>query len=348
MDELQLQTLPVLHGATVYATIENGSSEFWNSNSAAFENFNPANQGYYGVACTEQSNQGLYFGGMPTAVPSGFYLMAFWRQIGGSPSQYDEQIGFQQSLQWTAAPSSTPLGPLAVAINAIASLLPNVPYFQSWTGTGNAGTAAGQVYTGEVGWPIASIAIADQVLSVSTRETNTIQVGQTVTLDGASIGAESPINLDGAWVVTSASGNMFTAATDLPNAAASNPDGAFVIPSLRPFAIVSSSAKAINAVINTTGGAAIWNGEVEVLFENDVPEQYQNDPVSAVNQAQSEFGQLFLGICQTAGTGDYVVLGEMPETVYEPQFLSGAEVGDNTLRFARWRALIRIPWGLKS
>jgi hypothetical protein len=350
VNELQLQTLPILHGATVYATVLNGSSQFWNSNSSAFENFNPADQGYYAIGCAEQSTQGLYFGDMPTAVPGGFYFVTFWRQIGGSPSQYDEQIGFQQSLQWPGTPSSTPLGPLAIAVSAVASLLPNVPYFQTWTGTANPTAAAGQVFTGEVGYPIASLSVAGGVLTVQTRETNTLAAAQTVTLDGASIGVESSANLAGAYTIISATGNSFTAAApaNFPDTESFCPDGAWVTPSLRPFALVSSAARALSAIVNTTGGAAIWNGDVEVLFENNVPTQYQNDPVNAINQAQSEFGQLFMGICQTAGTQNFIVLGEAPETVYEPAMISGAEVGDNTIRFARWRALIRIPWGLKS
>lgn len=242
---------------------------------------------------------------------------------------------------------ATVAGPIAIAIGGVETLLSNVPYFQTWTGAGSAGAALANIFLGEAGYPIASVAIASDVLTITTREEHTITIGQQVTLQGAALGAQG-LEIDGTYTVTSVTSNSFTVAINLPDLTITYPRGGFVIPSSQPFAVLAEDTDrgmlSSPVIANAT---PIFNGAVEILFENSTPAQYANDPANALTQARSEFGQLFAGIALTQGTLDYVVLSHL-ETVVSPTFIDAGRNADGTVRFERWQAMMRVAWGLTS
>jgi len=242
----------------------------------------------------------------------------------------------------------TPAGPISIAVAAAATLLANVSYFQTWCGAGSAGAAAANIFQGEVGFPVAQVSIAGDVLTVTTRETHNLTVGQTITLDGASIGPQA-LNIAGQYTTTGVTGAAFTAAISAPDLAATSPQGALVIPSSKPIACITEEpgGGSLNSEIIGTGGACVFSGAIEILFENTIPSQYQNDPVNALTQARSELGQLAAGIAATAGTGDFMVLNKV-DIAAGADFVASSEQADSTIRFERWRALVRCTWGLTS
>lgn len=243
--------------------------------------------------------------------------------------------------------SYTPAGPISVAVDAVANLLANVPFFQTWTGTDNPADAAARVFSGEMGFPIESLSITNGVLTVSTREPHNLIEGQVASLRGASIGAQSAVSIDGSVMLTAVTSHTFTAEISAPDAELCYPRGALVIPAATPFACVSHDSSNFNSQVIGSGGASLFSGTVEILFESSIATQYQNDPKNAIVQAESELGQLLQGISQTQGTGDFVVLNRV-ELVEGPQYIADAEQADNTSRFELWRALVRCTWGLSS
>lgn len=73
-----------LSGATLYATIRNGSGQYWSGE--AFEDLNPANWGDYDIALSESAAGGhLSAGTFPAAVAAGAYTLEVFEQSGGSP-----------------------------------------------------------------------------------------------------------------------------------------------------------------------------------------------------------------------------------------------------------------------
>lgn len=241
-----------------------------------------------------------------------------------------------------------PAGPMSVALSGLQTLLANVPYFQTWTGTNNPTSAAANIFIGEVGYIIASVAIASEVLTVTTRDPHTILAGQKVTLQGASIGAQSAINVDGPYTVVSVpTPTSFTVAITAADYPSSNPEGAFVLPSSEPVACLTESdgGGSLNAKIIGTGGACVFSGAMEILFENTIPSGYANDPVNALTQARSELSQLVQGIAQTQGTLDYICLNTVDTTV-AAQFVAPEQQADGTVRFERWQALVKVTWGI--
>lgn len=243
-------------------------------------------------------------------------------------------------------PDVDPTGPLSVAIEALRALISNVPDFQTWTGTVDAATAAGHIFTGEVGWPLTSISVASNVVTLTTRETHTIQVGQVVTVEGASIGEQSGVNLEGPLTVTAVGTNTFSFARVLPDLSETFPDGAFALPCARPIAVIGDTdSDNVRSDNIGTGSVPIYAGSLEILVEADVSSPYANDARNALYEARNAFGNFVEGLMETQGSGDLMVLNKV-EPVSGPEFTSEPAQDDNTIRFERWRAVIRVHWGL--
>lgn len=238
-----------------------------------------------------------------------------------------------------------PAGPVSVAVDGLRTLIANIPFFQTWTGAPDAATALNSIFVGEVGYPIVSIMIAGGVATVTTRDVHQIAAGATVTLQGASIGAESTVSLDGTPTVVSVTADSFTFATLLPDQTTLLPDQAFVFAGTRPIAVVSEGEDSVHSDSIGTGGASVYAGAVEILLEADVSAQYQNDSRNALFEARNAFGQFIQGLAATQGTLDLMCTNRI-EPISGPEFTSRTEQDDNTVRFERWRALIRVTWGL--
>jgi len=241
-------------------------------------------------------------------------------------------------------PDVTLSGPVAVAVDALRTLIANVSYFQTWTGTADAAHALARVFTGEVGYPIASIAIAGGVLTVKTRDPHLMNVGDVVTIEGASVGDQA-IDIAGPQTIAAVSPNSFTAATALPALAAVNPDHAFAMPCLRPYAVVCEEADPLHSEVVGTGGASIYSGAIEIILVADVSSQYVSDPRNALYEARNAYGQFIQGLATTQGTADLMCLNRI-EPVSGPEFISKSEQNNNASRFERWRALVRVTWGM--
>jgi hypothetical protein len=243
--------------------------------------------------------------------------------------------------------SVTPAGPISVAIDGLRTLIANIPFFQTWTNT-TATTGLNQIFTGEAGWSIASFAIAGGVLTVATREPHGISANQVITLVGASIGAESIANLDGVQTAVSVpSTTTITITTLLADLATQYPDQAFILPAARPIAVICEPEDSLKSESVGTGGASIFSGEVEILLEADVSSQYHFDAVNALYEARNAVGQFVAGLMLTQGTGDLMCLNRAP-SVSGPTFTAQDLQDDNAPRFERWRALIKISWGMEG
>jgi hypothetical protein len=247
----------------------------------------------------------------------------------------------------------TPAGPLSAAIDGLRTLLANTPQFQTWTSTGSAAAALGRIFTGEFGYPITSATISGGVLTVATREPHTMLVGNVIDLEGAAIGPEGAINFAGSYTLTAVTATTISMATGLPDAATEYPDQAFVFPCVRPVAVICDDAKnPLRSRSVGTGGASIYQGSAEIFLEADTPGGYVSDARNALYQARNDLGNLIAtidgnGLMQTQGTGDFMTLNSC-EIQSGPEFIATSEQTDNTKRFERWRALLRVTWGLES
>jgi hypothetical protein len=243
------------------------------------------------------------------------------------------------------APSSG--GALQTAVDALVQLVSSTPYFQAWVGAGSPSQALDSIYTGEVGYPIVSAAIAGGVLTITTREPcPDITASLTVTLAGASIGAEASIDIDGQQTVIAAVENTLTFATGLPDAPAWYPDQAFIMPGVRPLAVVcEAGSNSLHSEIIGTGGANVKNGSLEILIEADVSAPCQNNSANALIEARSAAGAFKDSLDDTSGTGDLMVTNKS-ELVSGPEFTTRSSQDSNRLRFERWRATFRVEWGL--
>ena len=247
----------------------------------------------------------------------------------------------------------TPAGPISIAVAAMANLLANVPYFQTWTGAGSAEAAANSIFLGEAGYPIEQISIASDVMTLLTREPHNLAVDQSITLQGAAIGPQG-LNLAGTYtIVATPTANSFTVSIDAIDLPGTNPQGVFVLPASEPIACIAEEdgAGALSSIVIGSVGASIFNGAIEILFENTILPQYANDPINALAQARSEHGLLLAGIAQTQGTTsggqDFIVLSRI-ESISPPKFLALPEQEDGTVRFQRWGSALKIKWGLDS
>lgn len=239
-------------------------------------------------------------------------------------------------------------GPLLTATKALVSLIANVPSFQTWTGAADANAAALHVYDGEVGYSIQSVSITGGVATITLREQHEIGSSQVIELAGASIGPQSGLELAGQYTVSSAAASTVLIPTTLPDTEAPvYPERAFVIPTARPFAVVCEPSESLRGESIGTGGASIVNGSLEILLEADVTEEYVTDPANALGEARAAFGNFVQDLMRTQGTGDLMCLNSI-ETVSGPQFTSSAEQDNNPNRFERWRAMVRVTWGMES
>lgn len=241
----------------------------------------------------------------------------------------------------------TPAGPLSVAIDALRTLIANVPFFQTWTATADATHALLRVFTGDVGYPILSASIAANVLTIATREPHGIQTGQVCTIEGAALGPESELSIDGPQTVLATSETTLTISVTLPDLAIVYPDQAFVMPSVRPITVIAESSESVHSQVIGTGGAAIYAGGIDILIEADVSVAHQHNARNALLEARNAFGQFQQGLAETQGTGDLMCLNRI-EPVSGPEFTQKPEQDDNYPRFERWRALLRVTWGLES
>ncbi len=244
-------------------------------------------------------------------------------------------------------PDATPAGPLAIALDAIRTLISGVPAFQTWTGAADAAHALPFIFVGEVGWPIQSITIVSHVLTIKTREPHTVSVADVVTVEGASLGDESSVTVDGEWTVATVAGTSITATTSLADLPECFPDSAFVLPCVRPFVVICESDTPVSSTVIGTAGAAIHAGSADILLEADVSAAYVNDSRNALTEARNALGSFVQGLAETQGTADYACLNTV-ETVVSPQFVSRPEQDSNAGRFSRWKALVRVTWGLQG
>jgi len=242
-------------------------------------------------------------------------------------------------------PSVTPSGPLSVAVDALRTLLANCAQFQSWTGTADAAAALGRIFTGELGWPIVQVAIAGGVATVTTREPHSVQVGDVVTIEGASLGDQSGADLAGQATVTAVTAASVSFATAAGAGGPYTPDGALLLPCARPFAVVVESDADLTAEVVGTGGASVYSGQLEILLEGVTSQAYWNDPVNALYEARNSHGAILQDLAATQGTGDLMCLNSVASE-RGPRFVSLPEQDDNAVRFERWQSLLKATWGI--
>lgn len=238
-------------------------------------------------------------------------------------------------------------GPLVTAVDSLRTLISNIPYFQTWTGTASPAAALNRIFVGEVGYPIFSAAITGGVLTVHTREPNFINVGDIITIEGAALGHESSLVITGPQTVTGVGGTLITIATALPNLTIVYPDQAFVVPCIRPLAVICEDHDGVHAQSIGVGGVSIYAGTLEILLEADVTAAYSNDARNALTEARSAYGQFMQGLGDNQGTVDLMPLNKI-EPVSGPEFTNSVSQDDNRGRFERWRALVRVTWGLEG
>lgn len=241
-----------------------------------------------------------------------------------------------------------PAGPLAIAVDALRTLVANVPYFQTWTGSANAAAALLRVFTGDSGYPLSTVAIASNVVTFTTREPHGLQVGMVVTIEGASLGAESSIDLDGPQTVLSISQDTFTISTTLADQPTTSVEDGFVFPAVRPIAIICESEQdPLSSKVIGTGGASVCAGSIDILVEADVSVVHQHNAFNALYEARNALGQFHQGIAETQGTADLMCLNSV-DPVSGPEFTNKPEQDDSYPRFERWRAVLRVRWGLEG
>lgn len=240
------------------------------------------------------------------------------------------------------APS--PTGPIAVAVAGLRTLVSNLAIFQTITGAASAAVALGNIFYGEAGLQIVRVVASGGQATVSLARLHSIQVGDTVTIQGSSLGGQSDALLDGEHTVLQVGAREVIVAYGLDDGD-HNPDHAFLIPCGRPFAIVSDSAdNGLRATTIGTGGSSVLSGSLDLFLEADVTADYAHDPHSAQTEMRNTVGELMRQLIQTQGTGDFIVLNNVE--LASCDFLNLAEHDDTTVRYERWRALIRCSWGL--
>jgi len=270
-------------------------------------------------------------------------------------------------------------GPITEAIDALITLLANVPAYQAWIGATdpnpavNLAAALASISAGEIGTPVASVAVASNVLTVKLREPAPIAVGQIVTLTGPAIGVQGSTNLCGSWLVTSivavelpwvdplnnplsdpshnpyqytgTDAIEFTALLNAADIAEFFPDGAVCLACGPRFAVVCKSGKSLSTK-SIANGLQILNGELEILLEGNISAQYRMNAVNAMREMENAFGSIVQGIAALADTDDYMLIRSMEQV--DPEFISESEQVDGMARFEKWRGLIRVSWGLDS
>jgi hypothetical protein len=243
-------------------------------------------------------------------------------------------------------PDVTLAGSLALNLDALQALISNVPFFLTWTGAANAAAARlKHIFEGELGYPIHSVQIASNVLTVTTREAHGRAVNDVIQIDGADLGAESGCNVAGEYTVVSVpTANTFTVAKTAANFEEAVLDAGFVLPGKRPYVCVCAEDGGGNYEGIGTGGVFVDSDEFEVLVEGDVSAEYRTDSKNAVREMNTKFGQLLDGIMALQGTADYLCINSLERT-RRPAFLD-RELQTNVARFERWQAAFRVKVGL--
>lgn len=241
-----------------------------------------------------------------------------------------------------SAPS--PTGPIAVSCSALRTLLANLPIFQTITGSADAAAALGRVFDAEVGQPIVRVTALGGLVTIELPRIHAIEIGDTVTVQGASLGEQAEPVFAGEHEVVSVTTTEVVVSYALA-AGEYTPDQAFLLPCARPFAVVTDSADGgLRSSTIGTGGSSVLSGTLEILLESDVSSEAINDPAWAMVEMRNTAGELLRQLIQTQGTGDFIVLNDAE--LVSCDFIAAAEQNINTSRFERWRALIRCTWGL--
>lgn len=251
------------------------------------------------------------------------------------------------SEQWLGGGMSVPTGPLGEAVDALRALIANTPFFQTWTGTAMASDALFRVFTGEDGWPIVAASIAGGVLTITTRDQHEVNVEDVITIAGASLGAESILNVAGSQTVTAVTSDTISMSTELDDVEEFYIVDAFVLPATRPIAIVCEEDNSLASTSIGTGGCSIVNGSLDILLEADVSAFGQQKRKNAMGEARNAVGQFLRDLMETQGTGDLMFLNTAHLTV-GPSFTDRGEQDDSVKRFERWNALIHVTWGLEG
>lgn len=241
-------------------------------------------------------------------------------------------------------PNLSPAGPLALALDGMVNLIANVPFFQTWTNTANATDALNYVFVSDIGSPISAIEIAANTATVLTREVHGFVSGQSISIEGASVGAQGDLQIAGIKTVVSVpTPTSFTFAETADDDSVSNFADAMAVPA-RPFAAVMTESKSLDTEQIGTGGVSNMSGSIDMLIEADVSSDYVNDSLNALTEARNACGQLIAGISSLADE-NYLTVSRV-ELAQDPMFISRPEQSDSTKRFERWTALIRVTWGL--
>ncbi len=200
-NEIQLAWLQT--AKTLYALVRNSVGDVWQTTSSTFVAYVTANLANYTIALTEQGTASRYYTGTFPAAPAGFYPVAIYQQVGGSPTETDTPAGFG-GYDWSGT-AVIPLSSLATPTNITAgtittvTTLTNLPAITAdWlTGTGVAASAVTKIQ--------ASLATSSAVAAVQTT-VNTININ-TTGLSGVTFPptVASPTNIT---VVGAVSGNV--------------------------------------------------------------------------------------------------------------------------------------------
>jgi hypothetical protein len=236
-------------------------------------------------------------------------------------------------------------GPVAQALDALRQLIANVAWFQTWVGAGDTATALGSVFLGEVGWPVTSVGVAGGVLTVTLRDVHTLMQGAKVTIEGAACGGQG-LGLDGTYTIIAVTTTGFTVATAAPSLATSRPDFCFAFPGTRPLAVIQEAQESLRPTSIGTGGTVIFSGVAEIIIEADVATA-QNDAAAAMLEAREAYGSFVEALMEAQGTGDLMCLNAC-EPVDGPTFTSRPEQDEAGIRFERWRATVKVTWGLEG
>lgn len=249
--------------------------------------------------------------------------------------------------RFPASGDATPAGSIAVAEDSLRTLIANVPFFQTWTGTSTAADALLHIYVGEVGNPIVSAKVVNGLATIALRDPHTMRVADTPTIEGASLGAQAGLTLDGLQTITAVTASGFSFSTSAEDADTVYLDDAFVLPWGRPMAVIGKASGGFNKESIGTGGAVIGNGSLEILLEADVSSTFATDPRNAEVEAQNAVGQFIDGLMATQETGDLMFL-RTAELASGPTLTTTTQQDDSTKRFERWFAQINVSWGLSG
>ena len=237
--------------------------------------------------------------------------------------------------------------PVKEIIDAVKTLISNVPYFLTWTGASDSTAALNFIYTGELGWEIIGFSISSGTATVTTNGNNNVSPGDKITIEGASLGTQSGFVMVGAYTVTASTSNTISFAVSLADTGKElYPEDAFVWPGIRPICCISEDSDP--ATPRSVGlGVTTYSGTVNVFLEANLSSGSQQDQNAATAEAREAWGNLLQGIMDTGdGTNDYILINSA-EHVSGPEFTYLPSQDSNTKRYERWRAVIALKWGLE-